>query len=166
MAKVIFAYGGSIEKFAGDALMALFGVPDSGRRDATNALLSAFGMIDELDRWNAKRLESGRSAIDAGISVHFGTAVLGDIGTRESMTFTAIGDTVNTASRMQTLCRDLNRRVVVSQPLVSRVREEGGVDEPALARLCDAGSHRVRGRSQKIDVWTSSAGMPPDGVRS
>jgi adenylate cyclase len=82
------------------------------------------------------------------------------------MTFTAIGDTVNTASRMQTLCRDLNRRVVVSQPLVSCVRQESGLDEPALARLCDAGSHRVRGRSQKIEVWTSSAGMPPDGIRS
>jgi class 3 adenylate cyclase len=165
MSKVIFAYGGSIEKFAGDALLALFGVPDPGKRDGTSALLSALGMMDELDRWNAKRLESGRSAIDAGISVHFGPAVLGDIGTRESMTFTAIGDTVNTASRMQALCRDLKRRVVVSQPLVNRVRQESGLDEPALERLCDAGSHRLRGRSQKIDVWTDSAELPSVGPR-
>jgi PAS domain S-box-containing protein len=154
MSRVIFAYGGSIEKFAGDALMALFGVPDTGRCDATSALSAALGMMDELDRWNAKRVGSGREAIDAGISVHFGTAVLGDIGTRESMTFTAIGDTVNTASRMQALCRELKRRLVVSQPLVDRVRQESGNDEVALAHLFDAGRHRLRGRSQKIHVWT------------
>jgi PAS domain S-box-containing protein len=165
MSNVIFAYGGSIEKFAGDALMALFGVPDPGKRDATSALVSALDMSDELDRWSAKRLASGRGPIDAGISVHFGTAVLGDIGTRESMSFTAIGDTVNTASRMQALCRDLKRRVVVSQPLVNRVRQESGLDEPALARLCDAGRHRLRGRSQKIDVWTDSAELPSVGPR-
>jgi len=165
MSNVIFAHGGSIEKFAGDALMALFGVPDPSRGDAISALLSALGMMDELDRWNAKRVGSGRGAIDAGISVHFGTAVLGDIGTRESMTFTAIGDTVNTASRMQALCRDLRRRVVVSQPLVDRVRQESGTDEPALARLSDGGSHRLRGRSKRIHVWTDSAKLPLGGVR-
>jgi PAS domain S-box-containing protein len=165
MSNVIFAHGGSIEKFAGDALMALFGVPDPSRGDATSALLSALGMMDELDRWNAKRVGSGRGAIDAGISVHFGTAVLGDIGTRESMTFTAIGDTVNTASRMQALCRDLRRRVVVSQPLVDRVRQESGTDEPALARLSDGGSHRLRGRSKRIHVWTDSAKLPLGGIR-
>jgi class 3 adenylate cyclase len=159
MSKVIFAHGGSIEKFAGDALMALFGVPDPGRGDATSALSAALGMMDELDRWNAKRVRSGREAIDAGISVHFGTAVLGDIGTHESMTFTAIGDTVNTASRMQALCREFKRRLVVSQPLVDRVRHESGDDEVALAHLSDAGRHRLRGRSQKIHVWTESTDL-------
>jgi PAS domain S-box-containing protein len=165
MSSVIFAHGGSIDKFAGDALMALFGVPDPSRGDATSALLSALGMMDELDRWNVKRVGSGRGAIDAGISVHFGTAVLGDIGTRETMTFTAIGDTVNTASRMQALCRDLRRRVVVSQQLVDRVRQESGTDEPALTRLSDGGSHRLRGRSQRIHVWTDSAKRSLGGVR-
>jgi PAS domain S-box-containing protein len=160
MSNLIFAHGGSIEKFAGDALMALFGVPDPSRRDATNALVAALGMIEQLDRWNAKRVASGRGAIEAGISVHFGTAVLGDIGTRESMTFTAIGDTINTASRMQVLCRDLRRRVVVSQPVVDRVRQESGMDEPALACLSDGGSHPLRGRSQKIHVWTDAAKLP------
>ena len=159
MSKVIFAHGGSIEKFAGDALMALFGVPDPGRGDATSALSAALGMMDELDRWNAKRVRSGREAIDAGISVHFGTAVLGDIGTRELMTFTAIGDTVNIASRMQALCREFKRRLVVSQPLVDRVRHESGNDEVALAHLSDAGRHRLRGRSQKIHVWTESTDL-------
>jgi PAS domain S-box-containing protein len=162
MSKVIFAHGGSIEKFAGDALMALFGVPDPGRGDATSALAAALGMMDELNRWTAKRVRSGRESIDVGISVHFGTAVLGDIGTRESMTFTAIGDTVNTASRMQALCRELKRRLVVSQPLVDRVRQEGGDDEVALAHLFDAGSYRLRGRSQKIHVWTESTDLAGD----
>jgi len=157
MSNVIFAYGGSIEKFAGDALMALFGVPEPGRCDATSALSAALGMMNELDRWNAKRVRFGRDPIDAGISVHFGTAELGDIGTRESMPFTAIGDTVNTANRMQALCRELKRRLVVSQSLVDRVRQESCGDETALACLCYAGGHGLRGRRQKIQVWTDSA---------
>jgi PAS domain S-box-containing protein len=165
MSKVIFAHGGSIENFSGDALMALFGVPDRSPRDAASGLLAALGMMDQLDRWNAQRVGSGRNAIEAGISAHFGTAVLGDIGTRESMTFTAIGDTVNTASRMQALCRDLGRRLVVSQPLVDRVRQEGGHDQPALARLCDGGIHRLRGRSRKIHVWTEAVKLPCVGAR-
>lgn len=73
------------------------------------------------------------------------------------MTFTAIGDTVNTASRMQALCRGLKRRLVVSQPLVDRVRRESCGDDTALACLCYAGGHGLRGRRQKIQVWTEGA---------
>jgi class 3 adenylate cyclase len=72
---------------------------------------------------------------------------------------------VNTASRMQALCRDLGRRLVVSQPLVDRVRQEGGHDQPALARLCDGGIHRLRGRSRKIHVWTEAVKLPCVGAR-
>jgi len=155
MAKAIFAHGGSIERFAGDALMALFGVPNPSGTEARDALLSALTMMESLDRWNAKRVRAGRDRIEAGISVNFGIAVLGDIGTHESMSFTAIGDTVNTASRMQELCRGLGARLVVSQSLVDRLRSEGDDDLHLLARLSDRGSHRLRGRTQPVHVWTA-----------
>ena len=154
MAKVIFAQGGSIEKFSGDALMALFGVPSPTGLEATNALHSAINMIDEVALWNEKRIEAGRSPIDVGVSVNFGMAVLGDIGTRQSMSFTAIGDTVNTASRMQELCRSLKSRLVVSQSLVERASEESGKQLPVLARLSDGGRHHLRGVTQPIQVLT------------
>lgn len=88
MAKTIFERGGSIENFAGDSLMALFGVPSATELDAANTLQCAIAMIDELARWNAKRIKAGRSPIKVAVSANYGTAVLGDIGTRESMTFT------------------------------------------------------------------------------
>jgi class 3 adenylate cyclase len=154
MAKVIFAQGGSIENFSGDALMALFGVPSPTGLEATSSLHSAVNMIDEVALWNAKRIEAGRSPIDVGVSAHFGMAVLGDIGTRESMSFTAIGDTINTASRMQELCRSLKSRLVVSQSLVGRACEESGNELPVLARLSVGDRHPLRGVTLPLQVWT------------
>ena len=154
MAKVIFAQGGSIEKFSGDALMALFGVPSPTGLEATSSLHSAVNIVDEVALWNAKRIEAGRSPIDVGVSANFGMAVLGDIGTRESMSFTAIGATVNTASRMQELCRSLKSRLVVSQSLVGRACEESGSELPVLARLSDGGLHYLRGVTLPVQVRT------------
>ena len=99
-------------------------------------------------------LTAGRSPIDVGVSANFGVVVLGDIGTRESMSFTAIGATVNTASRMQELCRVLQSRLVVSQSLIARAREESGDQLVALQRLSDGGHHSLRGVTLPVNVWT------------
>ena len=80
MAVIIFDHDGSIEHFAGDSLLAIFGVPDEGSQDAGNALACAIRMKSELARWNEKRLGANRDKIDVGISAHYGTVVLGDIG--------------------------------------------------------------------------------------
>ncbi|MGF7161507.1 PAS domain S-box-containing protein [Rhodoligotrophos appendicifer] len=154
LATVIFVKGGSVASFSGDGLMALFGVPNPSRLEATNALHAAIDMMDEMERWNAKRLNAGRSRIDFGISVNFGMVVLGDIGTRESMSFTAIGDTVNTASRMQELCRNLNVRLVASQSLLEQAFDETGKQPIGVTRLSDAGRHHLRGVSLPVQVWT------------
>jgi class 3 adenylate cyclase len=154
MAKVIFAQRGSIEKFSGDGLMALFGVPNPTALEATDALHAAVNIIDEVELWNAKRIKAGRSPIEVGVSANFGVVVLGDIGTRESMSFTAIGATVNTASRMQELCRVLQSRLVVSQSLIARAREESGDQLVVLRRLSDGGHHSLRGVTLPVNVWT------------
>jgi PAS domain S-box-containing protein len=154
MAKAIFAQGGSIENFSGDSLMALFGVPSPTEFDAANTLQSAIDMIDEMARWNGKRIKAGRSPIEVAVSANYGMAVLGDIGTRESMTFTAIGDTLNIASRMQGLCRSLKAQLVVSQSLAARAGEECGRKWPILSRLSDGGRHHLRGVTQPVQVWT------------
>jgi len=154
MAKVIFAHRGSIDNYSGDGLMALFGMPKPTGLEATDALHAAVNIVDEVRVWNAKRTEAGRSPIDVGVSADFGVAVLGDIGTGESMSFTAIGATVNVASRMQELCRVLRSRLVVSQSLVAQAREESGDQLPVLRRLSDGGRHSLRGVTQPVKVWT------------
>jgi adenylate cyclase len=154
MAKVIYAHRGSIDKFSGDAVMALFGVPNPTGREATDALHAAVNIIDEVELWNAKRMRAGRTPIDVGVSADFGVVVLGDIGTRESMSFTAIGAAVNTASRMQELCRVLQSRLVVNQSLVARACEESGDQLVVLRRLSEGTAHSLRGVTLPVKVWT------------
>jgi len=152
MAKIIFENEGSIEHFAGDALMAAFGVPDVSKHDATNAVKCVIKMMHEIERWNKKRLTAGRDRINVGITAHYGLAVLGDIGTRQSMSFTIIGDTVNTTSRIQELCRSLRVNILVTCELIEKLKLESQNDMSMLSQFVDAGAHVLRGRSQGIRV--------------
>ena len=156
VATIIFKHDGSIEHFAGDSLMAVFGVPESAGKEASSALFSAIDIMAELNRWNTKRHSSGRQPISVGISAHYGPAVLGDIGTRQSMSFTVIGDTVNVTNRIQGLCRSLDEPLLVSTAIFEQVRLEQHYDEGRVPVLRDAGTHKLRGRTQPINV------MAPD----
>jgi PAS domain S-box-containing protein len=158
MAAIIFLHEGSIEHFAGDALMAVFGVPDPGKCDALNATRCAIEMRQELEQWNIKRSNAGRDRINVGISAHYGTAVMGDIGTRDSMTFTVIGDTVNTTSRIQELCRSLRLELLVTRNLIEKAKLEAKGNEPILSRFVDAGDHALRGRNRPVRVFTVEMG--------
>ena len=154
MEAVIFEHGGTLDKYIGDAMLATFGTPDKGARDATNALTCAREMLVSLDRWNEERAASGEPPIGIGIGVHYGPAVLGDIGSERSMAFAVIGDTVNSASRLEGLTRTLDTDLVVSRALVEQVRAEGDGGEPAILEgLEEAGDQEVKGRSGKIPVF-------------
>ncbi len=103
----VFRHGGCLEKFIGDALLATFGVPDVGARDATDALACARGMLAALAAWNRERAAEGLPPLAMGVGLHHGQVVLGDIGSARSMAFATVGDTINVASRLQALTRDL-----------------------------------------------------------
>ena len=138
MEEEVFRYGGCLEKFIGDALLATFGVPDTGTRDATDALSCARGMLAALDAWNAERASSGLRPMRMGLGLHYGPVVAGDIGSRRSMAFATVGDTTNVTSRLQALTRDLGATIVASGALVAAVEREGA--DVALLR----GSHGAR----------------------
>jgi class 3 adenylate cyclase len=117
MTAQIFTCGGTVEKYIGDAIFAVFGVPTASDSDAANALNCADMMLAALDRWNAERTRDGESPLAVGIGLNYGPVVLGDVGSVHSMSFTVIGDTVNTASRLQALTRTLKTPLVVSPPM-------------------------------------------------
>jgi adenylate cyclase len=100
MTSEIFASGGTVEKYIGDAIFAVFGLPNAGVDDAANALRCAEGMLAALDAWNKERAEAGESPVAIGIGLNYGPAVVGDVGSAHGLSFTVIGDTVNTASRL------------------------------------------------------------------
>jgi adenylate cyclase len=153
--KAIFANGGTLDKFLGDGLMATFGTPKAGPRDAANALACACAMADAIARWNRKRRENDLPPMYLGIGLHHGDVVLGDIGSERRMEFAVIGDTVNVASRIQEMTRAVNIAVLASDGVIQAARAEVG--EEAVKEFTDTGEHELRGRGGKIRLWSRAA---------
>ena len=148
----VFHHGGCLEKFIGDALLATFGVPDPGPRDATDTLACARGMLAALVAWNGERARDGQPPLRMGLGLHYGQAVLGDIGSARSMAFATVGDTINVASRLQSLTRELDVSLVVSGEFLAALEREGA-DPTLAAGLAPRGAQVLRGRDHAMEVW-------------
>ncbi len=101
MSEIIFAHGGTLDKYIGDGLMAIFGAPNASPEDAKNALKAAITMQMQLQTLNKELESEGFQRINVGIGLHTGEAVIGYIGSDRRSEYTAIGDTVNIASRLE-----------------------------------------------------------------
>lgn len=158
MTQQIFACGGTVEKYIGDAIFAVFGLPVAEPDDALSALRCGELMVTALAKWNDEREAAGEPALGIGIGLNYGPAVIGDVGSEHSLSFTVIGDTVNTASRLQSLTRGLATPLVAGGPLVEAVladpRDDG---EVLLGRLQDQGEQTLRGRAGAVRVWSRRA---------
>lgn len=154
MTTSLFRFDGTLEKYIGDALLAVFGAPEVKPSDAGRALRCAFDMMAVFDQWNAERASVGLPVMAMGIGLHCGPAVLGDIGDERAMAFTVIGDTINTASRLQSLTRDLSCRLIVSRQMIDAVTLSGDAEAQALAQaLFSHGQASLKGRAQSIEVY-------------
>jgi adenylate cyclase len=95
------------------------------------------------------------------LALNYGPVVLGDVGIEHSMSFTVVGDTVNTASRLQALTRTLDTPLVVGGPLVDALRAGASDNSTALvSELIDQGEQSLRGRTSPVHVWTHSRHRP------
>jgi adenylate cyclase len=144
MGAAVEAAGGRVDKFIGDGVMALFGVDGNPQRGARQALAAARNMALALAEMNETLRHDLPEPLRMGIGVHFGPAIVGEMGYGHATTLTAIGDTVNTASRLESATKELGGQLVVSQDLAD------------MAGL-DSAAHRgaeieVRGRAQKMKV--------------
>ena len=101
MSEIIFAHGGTLDKYIGDGLMAIFGAPNASPEDPKNALKAAVTMQIQLLTLNKELEADGFQRIQIGIGLHTGAAVIGYIGSDRRSEYTAIGDTVNLASRLE-----------------------------------------------------------------
>ncbi len=101
MSEIIFDRGGTLDKYLGDGLMALFGAPTASEKDADNAVNTAIDMQKRLVALNSELRSEGYPEVSAGIGLHTGVATVGYIGSEQRSEYTAIGDTVNIASRLQ-----------------------------------------------------------------
>jgi len=152
MVDTIFRYGGTLDKYLGDGLLAYFNAPARQHDHAERATHCALEMLNELERFNDKRAKTGHEPIRVGIGVHAGQAVVGEIGAQHRREFTAIGDTVNVGSRLQGLTKNYDSDVLVSEPVVRQISEEAELAFEGVGKVA------VRGRRQEIEVFVPIRG--------
>jgi adenylate cyclase len=114
--------GGMLDKFIGDAVMAVFGLPIPAADDADRAVRTGIAMLTELEGLNRQRQESGLAAIRIGIGLHTDAVVSGNIGSPKRMNYTVIGDGVNLAARLESACKQYGARMLISEATRSRLR--------------------------------------------
>jgi adenylate cyclase len=157
MEQEVFRHSGTLDKYLGDGLMATFGTPFNGAHDASNALRCAQAMLVAADDWNERRKASGEPPLRVSFGLHYGPAVLGDLG-KTCLEFAVIGATVNAASRLEALTRMLDCALVASDDLVSRAKAELGSAAEAFQPLKIREPQAVRGIQQPILIWTQPRG--------
>jgi adenylate cyclase len=144
MSEVIFSAGGTVDKFIGDCIMALFGAPLASPLSADRALAAAVQMQDVAQRINASRAALGLREMPIGIGLHTGPAVVGNIGSSERVQYTAIGDTVNVASRL--VSRAEPHQIIVSEAFRSALSNS--------EHLGLIGEAELKGRQNKLKIYS------------
>jgi adenylate cyclase len=156
MQAAVFANHGTLDKYLGDGLMATFGTPIAGRRDAANGLACARAMAAALAEWNQVRRALSEPTVRVGIGVHWGPVVLGNIGGDDRLEFATIGDTVNVASRLEQLTRALGAEIAVSAALVEAARATipSAAADALLEGFSPAPTQALRGRNAALAIFT------------
>lgn len=142
MVEVILRNHGTIDKFLGDGMMVIFGAPFDDVRHQEHSVRAALEMQRELRNLAPKWELIGPNAVKMGIGINSGSAIVGHVGSEEHMEYTAIGDAVNVASRLQSLTKDLGTDIIVSESTYAAVR--------SLFQWKDTGVLQVRGRNQAV----------------
>lgn len=147
MVDIIVSHNGFVDKYIGDAIMAFFGAPVSSENDALLSVNAALGMIDALADFNRQQREEGQPEFHIGIGINYGEVTIGNIGTEKKMDYTVIGDTVNLASRLESLTKKYHEQLVFSEFVYQKVGRY------LYCRLLDKVA--VKGKSQGVGVYTA-----------
>lgn len=145
MINAIFKYQGTLDKFIGDAIMAVFGTPISRPDDPVRAIETAIEMRRELKRFNEKRRRQGKLEIEIGIGICDGEVVSGNIGSEQRMDYTVIGDAVNVASRLEGMSKNYDAKILFNEAVYHAVKDRVPCVELA--------TETIRGRVEKLTIY-------------
>lgn len=138
--------GGLVNKFIGDAVMALFGVPVPVETHGAQAIRAAKEILRRRDILNKQFVAEGLPEFKSGIGIHTGNLIAGNIGSKERMEFTAIGDTVNVAARLESSCKELKQEILFS--------DATRLNHPSPDQFQHIGSVKVKGRNEPVIIYT------------
>lgn len=136
--------GGMLDKFIGDAIMAVFGLPLAHEDDEDRAMRTALAMLRSLEGFNRQRSEQGLAPIAIGIGLHTDSVVSGNIGSPRRMNYTVIGDGVNLASRLESACKQYGAQLLISESTRQRLR--------GTYRIREADRVVVKGKSEPVVI--------------
>jgi adenylate cyclase len=152
MVEIVFRNKGTVDKFVGDMVMALFSAPLDDERHADHAVVAAMEMVKELGELNRAWLAKGMTQLDLGIGVNSGDMIAGNIGSASIMSYTVIGDNVNLGARLESLNKDYKTRIIISE--ATRTRLTGDYTTRPLGQVV------VKGKSKAVQIFEVEVPSP------
>jgi adenylate cyclase len=150
LTQVIFRHGGTLDKYLGDGLMALFGAPVFYPDHVQRAIQVAIEMLKEVEKLNQVYVAKGQTPLKVGVGINSGTVLVGNVGSPERMDYTVIGEDVNLASRVEGLTKNFNTMIVISERSV-RLLEDVSQLPWELQHL---GHAEVKGFTAPVEIYT------------
>lgn len=144
MIEIIFKYNGTLDKIIGDALMVIYGVPNASTTDTENAVKTAIEMQEKLIEFNQRRIMDSKCPIKIGIGINRGRVISGNIGSRQQMNFTVIGDAVNLASRLCSAAK--SDEIIVADTVWKQVKHDKKLKALKLNPV------KVKGKAKPIEI--------------
>jgi adenylate cyclase len=145
MVEIVFRNKGTVDKFVGDMVMALFSAPLDDDDHADHAVQAAVEMVKELGELNQAWLAKGMTQLDIGIGVNSGDMIAGNIGSSSIMSYTVIGDNVNLGARLESLNKDYKTRIIISEATRARLKRD--------FQTRPLGDVVVKGKSKAVQIF-------------
>lgn len=149
MVECILRNGGVVDKYIGDAIMALWGVPETKESDIENSLTACIEMREALEHLNADLAKEGLPTLRIGMGIHYGPVIAGNIGSNRRMEYTVMGDTVNTAARIQDLTKVHKTDILVSSTVALPMQSNFHFES--------VGDNKVRGKTEAMLLFKVNA---------
>jgi class 3 adenylate cyclase len=151
MCESITDFGGTIDKFIGDAILAIFGAPNSYPDNAMRAVKASIAMAKSLKRVKVQNLLLPESGLGMGIGIHEGDAIVGNVGSSAKFDYTVIGDTVNLASRLEGITKIYKKQIIIS--------EDVAICLDKRIKLRELDKVAVKGKSKPSTIFSVEAGL-------